>query len=126
MTIVFQILAVVTILVAGYFMFRGGGARHQAIQRIMLVVFMAAATSSVFFPQLWTYAARSVGVGRGADLLLYITVLVFLGFIATTYRRFRRTENDLTELARKVALLSVEKRDSKTPSPEDDERERRD
>ena len=82
MTIVFQILAAVTILVAGYFMFRGGGARHQAIQRIMLVVFMAAATSSVFFPQLWTYAARSVGVGRGADLLLYITVLVFLGFIA--------------------------------------------
>ena len=89
-------------------MFRGGGARHQAMQRIMLLLFMVAAASSVFFPQIWTYAARLVGVGRGADLLLYITVLAFLGFIATTYRRFRRTENDITELARKVALLSVE------------------
>jgi hypothetical protein len=107
MTIVFQIIAGLVILVVGYFMLRGGGARHQAMQRIMLLFFMVAAASSVFFPQLWTYAARLVGVGRGADLLLYITVLAFLGFIVTTYRRFRRTEKDITELARKVALLSV-------------------
>jgi hypothetical protein len=107
MTIIFQIVAAAVILVAGYFMLRGGGARHQAMQRILLLLFMLAAASSVFFPQLWTYVARLVGVGRGADLLMYITVLVFLGFVATSYRRFRRTEKDITELARKVALLSA-------------------
>lgn len=107
MTIVFQIIAALVILVAGYYMLRGGGARHQAMQRLLLMLFMIAATSSVFFPQIWTYAANLVGVGRGTDLLLYSMVLVFLGFIATSYRRFRRTENEVTELARKVALLSA-------------------
>ncbi|MGV8876246.1 MAG: DUF2304 domain-containing protein [Rhodoglobus sp.] len=106
MTIVFQILAAVVILVAGYFMLRGGGARHQALQRIFLLLFMIAAASSVFFPQIWTKAANLVGVGRGTDLLLYIMVLAFLGFVATSYRRSRRTESDITELARKVALLT--------------------
>jgi hypothetical protein len=114
MTIVFQILAAVVILIAGYFMLRGGGARHQAMQRILLLLFMVAAASSVFLPQLWTYAANMVGVGRGTDLLLYITVLVFLGFVATSYRRSRRTENDITELARKVALLTAHAPDQET------------
>lgn len=121
MMIVFQVVASVVILLAGYFMLRGGGARHQALQRILMLLFMVAAASSVFLPGLWTFAANLVGVGRGADLLLYITVLVFLGFVATSYRRFRRTENDITELARKVALLSPHTSDSLHGKSDDDE-----
>lgn len=113
MTIVFQILAIVTIVIAALFMLRGGGARHQAIQRIFLLLFIVAAGSSVFVPQVWTFAAQLLGVGRGADLLLYITVLAFLGFVATTYRRFRRLEHDITELARKVALATASSPDEK-------------
>ncbi len=107
MTIVFQILAVLVIAIATLFMFRGGGARHQAIRRILLLLFVVAAGSSVFFPQAWTFVAGLLGVGRGADLLLYITVLAFLGFAATTYRRFRSVERDLTELARQLALATA-------------------
>lgn len=114
MTIVFQILALVAIVVAALFMLRGGGARHQAIQRIFLLLFIVAAGSSVFVPQVWTFAAQLLGVGRGADLLLYITVLAFLGFVATTYRRFRRLEHDITELARKVALTTASSPDDRS------------
>jgi len=114
MTIIFQILAVITIAVAAFFMLRGGGARHQAIRRILMLLFIVAAASSVFFPQIWTWAANLVGVGRGADLLLYFLVLTFLGFVATTYRRFRNLEQDVTELSRQVALITA-------PAPVDDE-----
>jgi|SRR5690606_30191316 len=106
-TIIFQILAVVAIGVAAFLMLRGGGARHQAVRRILLMLFILAAASSVFFPQAWTWAANLLGIGRGADLLLYITVLTFLGFVASTYRRFRRLEKDITELARKVSLVGA-------------------
>jgi small membrane protein len=71
-----------------------------------MLLFIIGAASSVFFPQIWTYAAKLVGVGRGADLLLYFLVLTFIGFVATTYRRFRQLEGDMTELARQLALLS--------------------
>jgi small membrane protein len=107
MTIVFQVLAIAAIIVAALFMLRGGGARHQAIRRVFLLLFIVAAGSSVFFPQVWTFAASLLGVGRGADLLLYITVLTFLGFIATTYRKFRAIEKDVTELARQLALVTA-------------------
>lgn len=105
--VVFQILAVIAIAIAAFFMLRGGGARHQAIRRILMLLFIVAAASSVFFPQVWTWAAKLVGIGRGADLLLYFLVLTFLGFVATSYRRFRSLEQDVTELTRQVALLTV-------------------
>jgi small membrane protein len=107
MTTVFQIAVVVVIAVAAFFLFRGRGARHQALRRIAMVAFIAAAASSVFFPQIWTIAANFIGIGRGTDLLLYFLVLIFIGFVATTYRRFRQIERELTELSRQLALLSV-------------------
>lgn len=104
MTIIIQVIAVVVIATAAFFMFRGVGARHQALRRVFMLIFIVAAASSVFFPQIWTYAANLVGVGRGTDLLLYFLVLIFIGFVATTYRRFRQIESQLTELARQLAL----------------------
>lgn len=107
MTIFFQILAGVVIVVAGFLTFRSGGARQQAIRRVTMFVFVLAAASSVFYPQGWTTLANFFGIGRGADLLLYLLVLVFVGFVASTYRRFRHLEHDVTELARKLALLEA-------------------
>ena len=108
MTIIFQILAIIAVIVVAIVMLRGGGARTQAIQRIFMLLFIVAAGSSIFVPQVWTFAAGLLGVGRGTDLLLYITVLAFLGVAATTYRRFRRLENDLTAMARQVALARAD------------------
>ena len=108
MTIIFQILAVLVIAIAAAFMLRGGGARHQAIRRILMLIFIFGAASSVFFPGGWTWVANLLGVGRGADLLLYFLVLTFLGFVASTYRRFRQVENDITGLSRQIALLSAQ------------------
>lgn len=113
MTIVFQIIVVTVIAIAAYFIFRGGGARHQAIRRVVMLVFIAAATSSVFFPQVWTWTANLLGIGRGADLLLYFLVLIFIGYVATTYRRFRQIESQITDLARELALLTAQ---APTPS----------
>lgn len=104
MLIVFQILAVLAIVAAALFMLRDGGARHQAVRRISMMVFIVAAASSVFLPQIWTRMANLVGVARGADLLLYLLVLTFLGFVASTYRRFRNLEGQVTELARRMAI----------------------
>lgn len=107
MTLVFQILAVVVIATAAFFLFRGGGARHQALRRILMLLFIAAAASSVFFPQIWTWVANLFGVGRGTDLLLYFLVLIFIGFVATTHRRFRQIDKELTALARQLALMNT-------------------
>jgi len=114
MTIVFQICAVVVIAVASVFLLRGGGARKQALRRVLMLLFILAAASSVFFPQAWTWVANLLGIGRGADLLLYLLVLIFIGFVASTYRRFRQLETSLTTVARELALLKAQHKEDES------------
>jgi hypothetical protein len=107
MTLIFQIAAVAVVVLIAFFILRGGGARHQAVRRILLLLFVLGAALSLFFPQMLTWIAKFVGIGRGTDLLLYVLVLAFLGYAATSYRRFRHLETDITELARQLALVEA-------------------
>src|SRR5450759_2707952 len=83
------------------------GARHLALRRVALIVFVLFAVASVLFPDVWNALAKLVGVGRGTDLLLYVLIIVFLGFITTSYLRFRGLEVQITQLARRIALDEV-------------------
>ena len=102
-----QILLLVGIALVAAVLLRRAGARHQAIRRLALVAFGAFAVTSVIFPNIWNALARLVGVGRGSDLLLYGTIMVLLGYMATSYIRFRELENRFTKLARRIALDEV-------------------
>jgi len=100
-----RLLLLVAIAAIALVLLRGGrGARHQAIRRLLLLGFVATAGLSVLFPEAWTRTAEAVGVGRGADLLLYGLIVVVLGFMATSYLRFRDLQRQVTELSRRLAL----------------------
>lgn len=103
--IVIQVILLVGVGVVAALLTRTtANARHQAIRRILLVGFVAVAAASVVFPDWLTWLARRVGVGRGADLLLYALVIAFLSFIATSYRRLGELERRITVLTRELAL----------------------
>lgn len=88
----------------GALMRSSGGARHQAIRRLLLLAFIVLAVVSVLSPHLMSTVAHWVGVGRGTDLVLYLLFVLVLGFMASTYRRFRDMERQLTLLTRRLAL----------------------
>jgi hypothetical protein len=69
-----------------------------------MFVFVLAAIASIMFPEWLTWLANSIGVGRGADLLLYALVMAFLVTVATNYRYHVATNRKLTLLAREIAL----------------------
>ena len=102
-----QILLLCGISLVGLTLFRRAGARHQAIRRLALVFFGAFAVTSVLVPDIWNDFAALAGVGRGTDLLLYGTIMVLLGYMATSYIRFRELETRFTKLARRIALDEV-------------------
>ena len=81
-----------------------GSARNQALRRLGLLAFVGLAIFSVLFPQWLTWVARNLGVGRGADLVLYGLVIAFLSYLATAHRRAVALERKITVLARKLAL----------------------
>ncbi|GAA1926728.1 DUF2304 domain-containing protein [Microbacterium aoyamense] len=115
-----QLLLIVAIVTLGFFVMRRTGAdSHLAIRRIFFALFIVAAILSVLFPAWLTWFARLVGVGRGTDLLLYALVVVFLVFVYSQYRRNTATQRQLTQLARRVALLDAREREH---SDDDSER----
>lgn len=68
-----------------------------------LVLWIAAA-ASVAYPEGVAIIARAIGIGRGADLVLYLSILfMFAGFF-TVYLRFRRLDEQLTKIVRHLAI----------------------
>lgn len=107
-----QVLLVAGIITLAIFMMRRTGAdSHLAIRRILLALFIIIAVLSVLFPQWVTWVAQLIGVGRGADLVLYGLVLMFLAFVYSQHRRNFALQRQLTRLSRKVALLEADERE---------------
>lgn len=120
MQIIVQIILVLAVIVMSLALMRGGSnARHLAIRRIMLVIFALVAAFSIFFPELLTFFARSLGIGRGTDLVLYGLIVSFLVFMATTYQRFRHMETTVTRLSRRIAIDETPLPWAADPSPAD-------
>ena len=82
----------------------GKSARTQAMRTLAMLVFFAVAVITVAFPQLINDLANAVGVGRGADLLLYALIVVFFGTMIAAARHRASTDAQITRLARHLAL----------------------
>ena len=100
------LLAVAASLV--YFVRQQHGVRLQAGKRLAFVAFLVFAAYAVVRPDDITAIAHWVGVGRGADLVLYATVVAFVFVVINFYLRTRDMERRITELARAVALRDAE------------------
>ncbi|MFF1571824.1 DUF2304 domain-containing protein [Leifsonia sp. NPDC058292] len=116
-TVIKIILVVVLAAFAVFLMIPGRGQRHVAIRRLVMLVLLALVVLAVIFPSAVTSVAHLVGVGRGADLLLYGLIVVFAGNSILVQRRHRNTEREITILARQLAILQA-------PTPEQAEAER--
>jgi hypothetical protein len=108
--IIIKVLLIAAFIIFGLILLRpGGSARNQAIRTITLILLFVAAVFAVLFPGLIDDLARSVGVGRGTDLLLYAFIIVFVGNSLTAVRRRRAQDEQITQLARQIALRSPER-----------------
>lgn len=83
-----------------YYAFR---VRSALFDLITLFIFTGLAVFFILFPQYTNTIAHKLGVGRGADLLFYICILLFLFVILKMFARIRRLEKKLTELVRDQA-----------------------
>jgi len=61
----------------------------------------------VIEPQWSTQLARLFGVGRGADLVLYVWTAISILLLANTHFRLRSYQEMLTVLTREVAILEA-------------------
>ena len=98
------LLILAAVLLFVLFLRRSQTARLQAFKRIGFLLFCAFGVLAVLKPDVMTWLANRVGVGRGTDLLLYMMTVIFGFFALNTYLRFKDTERRLTRLARAMAI----------------------
>lgn len=107
-TFIVQLLLVLGIVAIVAWLFVKRGAKQLAVRRLLIIAFAVFAVLTVLFPAVLSRAANLIGVGRGADLLLYATVLVLLGFLALQEARTKNAEKRTTYLARRLSLDEAE------------------
>ena len=85
--------------IAVYFFIR---LRNSLFDIILLLLLTAIVF--ILFPETTNDLAHRLGVGRGADLVFYTSILIFWFVILKLYARIRKLEQAITLLARKDAI----------------------
>ena len=101
------ILVAAFVLVGFYLLKARRSSNQQAIRRLFIVIALIAGLLAVLFPEYTNTLAGLVGVGRGADLLLYAFVVLSLFYAVYQYRRQLWQEKVNTDLARALTLTQA-------------------
>lgn len=94
-----------TLTIAWYFLSSRGTSRTNALKKVLLIGFVAAAIIAILVPDSLTTLAHLVGVGRGTDLLVYVLVQVVAFQMFNTYAKDKQNQRQIVHLARRIAIL---------------------
>ena len=79
--------------------------RHlAAIELFFWFLFWSTSLFVVFRPEATTVLADLVGVGRGADLVIYISLIVLFYTIFRMFIRIRALQHDLSKIITELAI----------------------
>ena len=99
--ILFQQLALpVLAMLMAMELYRRLKGRDSGMVSLLRICLWAAAFVAISWPNMLTTIAGTIGIRRGADLVLYIFALAFLGTSFYFYSRYVRLERQLTQVVR--------------------------
>lgn len=100
------------IFIGLYFLIR---LKKRLLDIILLFSMIAAATVFVLWPGVTNVIANTLGVGRGADLIFYLSILIFWFVALKLYSRIRKLEQLFTQIIREDALKNAQEMPEKNP-----------
>ena len=72
------------------------------------ILFWIAAGTVALLPQTADTLARIVGVGRGADVIVYLSLIAVFYLVFRVYVYIDHLENEITRLVRKLSLDEID------------------
>jgi len=105
--LIVRFLLVLLFIPAFIVLARSLGSRSRAFRSLLLFTFPSLVGFSIVFPSIWQSMADVLGIDRGIDLLLYVTVLTLVTYIGYSFSKFRYLEKRIATLTQKIALLET-------------------
>ncbi len=78
--------------------------RSSYLDAILILIFFGTGIFFVIFPDTTMSIAHWMGVGRGVDMLFYLSFLFFTFLIIKLYAKLRKLEEQVTSLVRKESI----------------------
>jgi hypothetical protein len=78
--------------------------KNHALSRLVMIGILLVGILFVLYPSLSNQLAHLVGVGRGADLVIYLFIIFSFIFGAYLYAKFRKLKEEQAELIKKIAV----------------------
>jgi hypothetical protein len=89
---------------------------------VTVFLLLAAGAAAVIAPKETDVIAHFVGVGRGADLITYLSIVAILFVLLHYYSKFVELQRNMTRLARELAYLRAELEQRSSPASSSDAR----
>jgi hypothetical protein len=67
----------------------------------------------IFIPHLTTVISQVLGIGRGTDLVLYVSAIVLFYLVFRLYVKLESLERNVSEVVRKIAIKKEEEKKKK-------------
>lgn len=124
------VLLSLAVLIIGLVTLRYRQGRIGTFAFLLWFFLWAAAAFVILFPNSTAGVARFLGIGRGADLVLYLGAILILYLIFRLFVRLEQIDRNVTKIVRSLALreagLSESDRDpskiSRLPDPQPTDR----
>ena len=91
--------------------------RSKLWDRVVVLLLLAAAWVSILLPEFTTIVANKLGVGRGADLIIYFFALFTLYALVLLYTNVQTLTLQLTALVRQNAIRDAVVPPGRPPAP---------
>ena len=103
--LIVRFLLVILFVPAFIVIARSLGSRSRALRSLLLFSFPSLVGFSIIFPRIWQSMADTLGIDKGVDLLLYVTVLTLVTYIGYSFGKFRYLEKRIATLVQELTLL---------------------
>ena len=87
-------------------------AKKERFNALHFLVFLGAGGGLLvftFFPQTLNLLGRIFGLQRGADVLVYASIIFLFYFVLLLLRKVETTREEVTKLVREIAIQSAKK-----------------
>lgn len=106
-----QLVLIVFILFAAsraYLRFKGGSLHFGAF--IFWLLIWASAAIAIFFPEEMSIIARWAGIGRGADIIIYVSIALLFYLVFRLHVMMEGLRTEISRLVREISLKEVKEK----------------
>ncbi|MFA5047537.1 MAG: DUF2304 domain-containing protein [Patescibacteria group bacterium] len=98
------ILLIIVAIIVLRLIFRFKGKDLDVLAFISWLAIWVLAAVIVVFPELTSFIASRVGIGRGADLVVYLSIIFIFYLLFRLLLRLERIEKNITQITSHLAL----------------------